>query len=92
MQAAKKIYNIYTSGNIAYTANKRQTPTYGFQLLTALIASRLCLRIDVYGFSALGGGLYYDSSNYLSTEHISGLEHWVYRQAMAEEMGVCLYD
>mmetsp|Transcript_33652 Transcript_33652/g.95190 ORF Transcript_33652/g.95190 Transcript_33652/m.95190 type:complete len:567 (-) Transcript_33652:3018-4718(-) len=91
-QATKKVYNIYLAGTPAFSVQQKQMPTSGFRYLMGLIASRLCLRIDAYGFAAAGGGRYHNPNDFLSTSHVSGLEHWVYRQASAEQMNVCLYD
>lgn len=92
-QVASKLYSLYLASNPAYVSKHKQMPSTGFNLLAALIASRLCHRIDVYGFTSAGGGRYFEPGEYISTSHIAGLEHWFYREAMSEDaMPVCVYD
>jgi len=67
------------------------TAAGGFKLALDVLASGLCKRIDLYGYTARGSGKYFKRESYMKPKHISGLEHWVYREAQA--MGLmCVYD
>ena len=83
---------MHLAGKSSHPSHMKHLPTSGFRLVTALIASRLCLRVDVYGVSAAGGGRYHAPGNSISRSHVLGLEQWLPRLAMHEEMGVCVYD
>ncbi|GAQ78900.1 sialyltransferase family protein [Klebsormidium nitens] len=69
----------------------------GFEIVLGVISSGLCSRVDLYGFSAQGNGKYFvdvESKNLgaqMLFKHVAGLEHWVYREAMARGM-LCIYD
>jgi hypothetical protein len=67
------------------------TPAGGFKFALDVLASGLCRRIDLYGYTAQGSGKYFKRASLMKPVHISGLEHWVYREAQA--MGLlCVYD
>ena len=63
----------------------------GFKLATDVLASNLCTRVDLYGYTAKGSAKYFNRGKQMNTVHIMGLEHWVYRAAMEAEM-LCVYD
>eukprot|EP00899_Mesostigma_viride_P025381 jgi/Mesvir1/6027/Mv00771-RA.1 len=77
-------------------------PTEGMKMVFTLLHSRLCTRIDLYGFSRDGLGHYFgdamgvnpitgrDSRGGMLYYHVAGLEHWVYEIAMANGLA-CLY-
>lgn len=70
---------------------EKHSPSGGYGLALTVIASGLCKRVDLYGFSSYGGGRYFKNA-VVNTVHSIGLEHWVYRVAMEEGLGVCVYD
>ena len=86
------MYSMYLAGSSGHSSQAKHLPTSGFRLLTALVSSRLCLRVDLYGFSAAGGGRYHAPGKFISRNHVLGLEQWLARLAMQDEMGVCVYD
>eukprot|EP00899_Mesostigma_viride_P000849 jgi/Mesvir1/10765/Mv13831-RA.1 len=74
-------------------------PTSGMKLIFTLVHSRLCTRLDLYGFSRDGTGHYFeglsharrDARSAMHFKHVAGLEYYVYKVAM--ENGIlCLYD
>lgn len=56
-----------------------------------MLASGLCTRVDVYGYTSKGTAKYFNKGKAMSTVHIMGLEHWAYRLAQQEGM-MCVYD
>lgn len=69
----------------------KHSPSGGFSLGMAVLSSGLCERVDMYGFSAEGGGRYFKNA-VVNLVHIIGLEHWGYRQAMESGYGACVYS
>uniref|UniRef100_A0A7S0N8T3 Peptidase C1A papain C-terminal domain-containing protein n=1 Tax=Pyramimonas obovata TaxID=1411642 RepID=A0A7S0N8T3_9CHLO len=82
------VYGKYAAEN---PDDSRHSPSGGFGLAWAVISSGLCERVDLYGFSAEGGGRYFKNA-VVNVVHKIGLEHWSYRQAMESGHGVCIYD
>uniref|UniRef100_A0A061RAS9 Alpha--sialyltransferase st3gal i-r2 n=1 Tax=Tetraselmis sp. GSL018 TaxID=582737 RepID=A0A061RAS9_9CHLO len=87
-----RFYSIYLSNSASKSQPQKHVPTSGFSYALAVIASGLCTRVDMYGFSSTGSGRYFQPDTPLSSAHIAGLEQWVYRLAMLEPMHVCVYD
>mmetsp|Transcript_7189 Transcript_7189/g.18457 ORF Transcript_7189/g.18457 Transcript_7189/m.18457 type:complete len:483 (-) Transcript_7189:19-1467(-) len=69
----------------------RGTPAGGFKFASDVLSSGLCKRVDLYGYTAQGSGKYFKRASLMKSVHISGLEHWVYREAQSMGM-LCLYD
>ena len=63
----------------------------GNKLAGDILASGLCTRVDLYGYTAKGTAKYFNKGKAMSTVHIMGLEHWAYRLAQQEGM-MCVYD
>jgi len=82
-----QIYREYKEENRVTTG----TPAGGFKFALDVLASGLCKRIDLYGFTARGSAKYFKRESYMKPRHISGLEHWVYREAQSQGL-VCIYD
>ena len=58
--------------------------------MQSFVDSGLCKRIDLYGWSGLGGGKYFVGSKRVFRKHIISVEHLAHRINMA--MGkVCVY-
>mmetsp|Transcript_11871 Transcript_11871/g.16087 ORF Transcript_11871/g.16087 Transcript_11871/m.16087 type:complete len:513 (-) Transcript_11871:66-1604(-) len=85
------ITSVYAKWMEETKAKTKHAASGGFGLALAVISSGLCERVDMYGFSAEGGGRYFKNA-VVNTVHVIGLEHWVYRQAMEMGLGICLYD
>lgn len=69
----------------------RGSPSGGYKLAGDILASGLCNRVDLYGYTAKGTGKYFNRGKTMSSVHIMGLEHWSYRLAQQEGM-MCVYD
>lgn len=83
------VYNAYKEEHPQ--KGRRNSPSGGFKLAAAFLASGFCTRLDLYGYSAYGGGRYF-KDHAVDTVHLVGLEHWSYRTAMEAGHGVCVYD
>ena len=56
-----------------------------------VMASGLCTRVDLYGYTAKGSAKYFNRGKTMSSVHLMGLEHWTYR--LAQQLGMaCVYD
>ena len=86
-----KLYMDYIREAKRAVAPGRHAPSGGFRLAMSVIASGLCKRLDIYGYSAAGTGRYFKSA-VVNAVHISGLEHFFFRTAMEEKLGICVYD
>jgi len=69
----------------------RGSASGGYKLAGDILASGLCSRVDLYGYSSEGAGKYFNLGKTMSSVHLMGLENFVYRVAQEEEM-VCVYD
>ena len=83
-----EVYNKYHE---EMNIKTRHASTGGFKLAMSVLASGLCTRLDLYGFSSKGGGRYFKNA-VVNTVHLIGLEHYALRVAMEENYGVCVYD
>jgi hypothetical protein len=81
-------YFLYKKENKQIT---RGAASGGYKLVGDILASGLCTRVDLYGFSAEGDGKYFNRGKTMSSVHLMGLEHFVYRVAQSEGM-MCIYD
>ena len=63
----------------------------GFKLAGDILASGLCTRVDLYGYSSEGAGKYFNLGKTMSSVHLMGLENFIYRVAQEQEM-MCVYD
>jgi hypothetical protein len=63
----------------------------GFKLAGDILASGLCTRVDLYGYSSEGAGKYFNLGKTMSSIHLMGLENFIYRVAQEQEM-MCVYD
>jgi len=64
----------------------------GCKFAMDVLASRLCTRVDLYGYTAGGSSKYFNpAGKSMNLVHLIGLEHWMYRVAMEEGM-MCVYD
>jgi hypothetical protein len=72
--------------------SKRKHPTGGFARAFNLLASGLCTRVDLYGFSFQphSSGKYFDKKKQVIHTHMAGLEHWAYRYLMHKGK-LCVY-
>jgi len=68
----------------------RRHPSGGFARPINLLASKLCTRIDLYGFSGGMGGKYFAKNEKVSQAHAMAYEHWAYRYLMSEGR-LCIY-
>ena len=64
-------------------------PTTGFKRVMAIIASGLCSRVDLYGYSS-GGGKYFHQKAKPLKHHSLAAEHYAYRVLMSRDR-VCIY-
>uniref|UniRef100_A0A061RAB2 Alpha--sialyltransferase st3gal i-r2 n=1 Tax=Tetraselmis sp. GSL018 TaxID=582737 RepID=A0A061RAB2_9CHLO len=68
----------------------RNHPSGGFARPFALLASGLCTRVDLYGFSARPSGKYFNKNAKVLRTHLIKFEHWVYRYLMSVGK-LCVY-
>jgi len=73
---------------LGYTGSKH--PSGGWARPINLLASKLCTRIDLYGFSANMGGKYFKPSERVRPAHVMSFEHWTYRYMMSKGK-LCVY-
>eukprot|EP00899_Mesostigma_viride_P016206 jgi/Mesvir1/24587/Mv21909-RA.1 len=66
-------------------------PMGGLKLALNVLSSGLCSRVDFYGFTARGGGKYFNRGAMLKALHAPGLAHMMLAQAMAAGRA-CIYD
>ena len=69
----------------------RGSASGGFKLAGDILASGLCTRVDLYGYSSEGAGKYFNLGKTMSSVHLMGLENFIYRIAQDQEM-MCVYD
>lgn len=70
---------------------RRRHPSGGFAKALQLLASGLCTRVDMYGFSSkMTSGKYWDKGAKVLKAHFIHLEHWVHRYLMSQGK-VCVY-
>lgn len=68
----------------------RKHPSGGFSRPLNILASKLCTRVDLYGFSGLGGGKYFSKGAKVRAAHDMPFEHWAYRWLMSKGK-LCVY-
>jgi hypothetical protein len=71
-------------------ASGKNHPSGGFARPLALLASGLCTRVDLYGFSSKASGKYFERSFKVLDTHMMGFEHWVYRYLQSKGK-LCVY-
>ncbi|XRB22380.1 glycosyltransferase family 29 protein [Pseudoscourfieldia marina] len=86
-----EVYVEYAATNKRSVGSGRHAASGGFRLAMSILASGLCTRLDIYGYSAAGTGRYFKSA-VVNTVHISGFEHFMFRTAMEEKLGICVYN
>lgn len=71
---------------------RRRHPTGGFARPFQLLASGLCTRVDMYGFSFQpdSSGKYFDKKKAVVSTHLTHFEHWAYRYLM-QQGKLCVY-
>jgi len=89
--ASEMVGNVYNKYHEEMNIKTKHASTGGFKLAMSVLASGLCTRLDLYGFSSKGGGRYFKNA-VVNTVHLIGLEHYALRVAMEENYGVCVYD
>ncbi|KAK3240691.1 hypothetical protein CYMTET_49486 [Cymbomonas tetramitiformis] len=85
------VYTAYleASGMSSHIGSKLRRATTGFKRALGIVASQLCSRIDMYGFSS-GGGKYFARSSEPFSYHVLAAEHFAFRVLMAQQ-NVCVY-
>eukprot|EP00873_Tetraselmis_striata_P021946 jgi/Tetstr1/442210/TSEL_030357.t1 len=78
-----KIYKMAGAGG-------KNHPSGGFSRPLSVLASGLCTRVDLYGFSSKPSGKYFERSFKVLDTHMMGFEHWVYRYLMSQGK-MCVY-
>jgi len=78
----RKLYSMVGAG--------RKHPSGGWARPINLLASKLCTRIDVYGFSGNMGGKYFARRDKVRPAHLMAFEHWSYRYLMSKKK-LCVY-
>ena len=74
-----------------YGASRRKHPTGGYSRPLNIIASKLCTRVDLYGFgSRNSSGKYFKKSAKVRPAHIMSFEHWTFRYMMSRGK-LCVY-
>jgi hypothetical protein len=89
--SADMVGEVYGKYHEEMNIKTKHASTGGFKLAMSVLASGLCTRLDLYGFSSKGGGRYFKNA-VVNTVHLIGLEHYALRVAMEEGYGVCVYD
>jgi hypothetical protein len=81
----------------AYGGYKEERGTFvgsasgGSKFAMDVLASGLCERVDLYGYTPQGSAKYFNpEGNSMNLVHIIGLENWMYRVAQEEEM-MCVF-
>ncbi|QDZ19633.1 sialyltransferase [Chloropicon primus] len=70
---------------------RRKHPTGGYSRPLNIIASRLCTRVDLYGFgSRNSSGKYFKKSAKVRPAHMMAFEHWTFRYMMSKGK-LCVY-
>jgi len=77
----------------ARKGNSSRSPSTGFKAALALMFSRYCKRLDIYGLSFNCGGAYFNTNHLMQTKHNCELESWFLHHAMRhiEEFQTCVY-
>eukprot|EP00958_Prasinococcus_capsulatus_P003401 scaffold307_cov390-Prasinococcus_capsulatus_cf.AAC.18 len=82
------VYRIYMDDKrLSYKDTMR--PTTGFKRVMAIVASGLCTRVDLYGFSS-GGGKYFHQKAKPLKHHLLAAEHYAFRVLMSNDQ-MCVY-
>jgi hypothetical protein len=71
-------------------AKAKNHPSGGFSRPLSLLASGLCTRVDIYGFSSRASGKYFQRSFKVLPTHLMKFEHWVYRFLQSKGR-MCVY-
>ena len=70
---------------------RRKHPTGGYSRPLNIIASKLCTRVDLYGFgSRNSSGKYFKKSAKVRPAHMMSFEHWTFRFMMSKGK-LCVY-
>lgn len=72
---------------------KARVASSGFKDALALIFSKYCSRVDIYGLSNNGGGAYYLPRHLMQTQHNCELESWILHFIMEQfpTLNTCVY-
>ena len=73
-----------------YGASGRKHPSGGWARPLNVLASKLCTRVDLYGFSGDMGGKYFAKAVKVRPAHEMGFEHWTYRYLQSQGK-LCVY-
>ena len=68
----------------------RKHPSGGMARPFNMLASGLCRRIDMYGFSGDMGGKYFKRQDKVLKAHVMSFEHYVWRVLMKHGL-LCIY-
>ena len=71
-------------------AGPKNHPSGGFSRPLSLLASGLCTRVDIYGFSSRPSGKYFEKSFQVLPTHKMDFEHWVHRY-LQKKGRLCVY-
>ena len=85
-------YSLLTQLYKSMSPNKR--PTTGTLYALRLAFSRLCSRLDIYGISSGGGGIYFEPEAITKPKHGKELGSWLLHYLMKnyeEELRTCIY-
>jgi len=74
----------------ALNAPRGKHASGGFARPMNLLASRLCTRVDLYGFSDDGGGKYFNKEKKVQSAHLMPFELWSYRYLQSQGK-LCVY-
>jgi hypothetical protein len=87
----RKLYALVGSSGTGRNP-KPKHPSGGFARPLNLLASKLCTRIDLYGFSGgmVPGGKYFAPREKVRPAHALDFEHWSYRWLMSQGK-LCVY-
>ena len=79
----RELYGLYGAGS-------RKHPSGGWARPMNVLASKLCTRVDLYGFSGNMGGKYFATSQKVRPAHAMSFEHWTYRYLQSQGK-LCVY-
>lgn len=71
-------------------AKAKNHPSGGFARPLSILASGLCTRVDLYGFSSKPSGKYFQRGFKVLPTHLMKFEHWVYRY-LQKTGKLCVY-
>jgi hypothetical protein len=73
-----------------YGAKSAKHPSGGWARPLNVLASKLCTRVDIYGFSGDMGGKYFAKAMKVRPAHEMMFEHWTYRFLQSQGK-LCVY-